>query len=41
MKKDLFFAAVLLAPTLAYSANPSADLSVQVVVIVIGHSSRR
>ncbi len=31
MKKDLFFAVVVLAPTLAYSANPSADLSVQVV----------
>jgi hypothetical protein len=31
MKKTLFFAAVLLVPSLAHSANPSADLSVQVV----------
>ncbi len=31
MKKKLFFAAMLLAPSLAYSANPSGDLSVQVV----------
>ena len=31
MKKTLFFAAVLLAPSLAYSANPTAGLSVQVV----------
>src|SRR5260370_25268347 len=31
MKKTLFFAAVLLAPSLAYSANPNAGLSVPVV----------
>ena len=31
MKKQLFFAAVLLVPSLADSANPSGDLSVQVV----------
>jgi hypothetical protein len=31
MKKKLFFAAMLVAPSLAYSANPSADLSVKVV----------
>jgi hypothetical protein len=31
MKKTLFFAAVLLVPSLAHSADPSADLSVQVV----------
>ena len=31
MIKELFFAVVLLAPTLAYSGNPSGDLSVEVV----------
>jgi hypothetical protein len=31
MNKTLFIAAVLFVPSLAYSANPSADLSVQVV----------
>jgi hypothetical protein len=33
MKTKLLLAAALLAPTLAFSANPSADLSVQVVPV--------
>jgi hypothetical protein len=31
MIKKLFFLAALLVPDLAYAANPSADLSVQIV----------
>jgi hypothetical protein len=31
MIKQLFFTAVLLAPSIAYAGNPSADLSVQIV----------